>query len=188
MPPSDTTWIHVFDDAVKIGLGATIAGFFAWLVACNNAKSSIQKLVFERKSKILSDAAQTYEAFFQAFLKYSGHLCGIAEAAKTKLDPSLKMVCDSFLADRFVEAVNLRLRMKEQMEASFTAQSLLMLLGEDQCRAKAEAFYRAIMAADTSYQFDGRSFSLERFEPANEVVREARITFYREMQEAFKKV
>ena len=40
-------WIPVIGDAVKIGLGALIGGFFAWLLARHNAKSAIEDLRLE---------------------------------------------------------------------------------------------------------------------------------------------
>lgn len=188
MPPSATTWIQVIDDAIKIGLGALIGGFFAWLVARYNAKSTIQKLAFERRSKILSDAAQSYESFFRAFLKYSTHLCGIAEASQAKSTGSSgEAFYHSFLADRATEALKLRIHMVESMQQSFAAQSQLMLLGEDRCRERAESLYAAIMAADASYKFDGKSFTLAQYQPTSEAVRDARIDFYREMQTAFRR-
>ena len=140
MPPTVTTWAQVFDDAVKIGLGALIGGFFAWLVARYNAKGAIQKLMFERRSKILADAAQTFELLFQSFLKYSNLLHGIAGASEDKPEnPMGRAVCDSFLAEKANEAVNLGTQMQDPLEQSLRAQSQLMLLGEEECRKKAEA-------------------------------------------------
>jgi hypothetical protein len=62
---------QVVDDAVKIGLGAIIAGVFAWLGDRHNSRSAIQKLKFEKKTQILSEAAKIHEEHFQAFYKFS---------------------------------------------------------------------------------------------------------------------
>jgi hypothetical protein len=189
MPPTVTTWAQVFDDAVKIGLGALIGGFFAWLVARYNAKGAIQKLIFERRSKILSDAAQTLELLFHSFIKYSNHLHGIAGASKDKpKNPMGQAVCDRFLAERANEAVNLQSQMTEPLEQSLTAQSQLMLLGEEECRKKAEALCAAIITANASYKFDGTSFTIEHSNTTREAVAECREAFYREMQKAFRKM
>jgi hypothetical protein len=187
MPPNAITWAQVIDDAVKIGLGALIGGFFAWLVARLKGKSEIRKLIFERRSKILSEATQTFEAFFQAFFKYSSALCGIAEASKNKPDGNAALYYESFLAERAGEALAMRVEMMKQMHDSFTAQSQLMLLGEKRCKEKAEALYSAIVAADASYKFDGKSFTLAEWQATSEAVRDARIAFYDEMQETFKR-
>jgi hypothetical protein len=183
------TWTQIIDDVVKIGLGALIAGFFTCLVSRHNARSAIQKLIFERRSKILSEAAQTVESFFQAFFKYSALLCAIAETSKAKPEnPSGEAFYHVFLANQATEAVNLHRQMMERTEQMFTAQSQLMLLGEEECQNKAEALHAAIMAADSSYKFDGKSFSLAEWKPTSEAVRDARATFYREMQNVFKKM
>jgi hypothetical protein len=182
-------WIPVIDNAVKIGLGALVGGFFAWLVARHNAKSAIEKLVFERRTKILSETAEIFEAYFQSFLKYSNRLCGIAEASRSRpTKPSVEAFYDSLLAEQANEALKLRFQMSEQMERTFTAQSQLMLLDEEKCLKKAEALYATIGAADESYKFDGKSFSLADWKATSEAVRDARIAFYREMRNAFGKV
>jgi hypothetical protein len=63
--------IQVLDDFVKIASGALVAGAFTWMIAKHTSKSAIDKLKFERRSKILSDVAQSYESYFQVFLKLS---------------------------------------------------------------------------------------------------------------------
>ena len=180
------TWIDVADDAVKIGLGGVIGGVFTWLVARYNAKSTIQRLQFERRSTILLRAADVYEAFFQAWFKYSTLLIGIANASQTTPKNELEAdIFHSLLAERGTEATDLRLNMKQKMEESFTAQSQLMLLGEEHCKKCAEGLHRAIMAADAGYKFDGQSFDLTNFTVTHEEVRKAREAFYNEMQKAF---
>lgn len=181
-----TTWIDVTDDAVKIGLGGIIGGAFTWLVARYNAKSTIQRLQFERRSNILSQAAEVYEAFFQAWLKYSNRLHGIAKASQTPPDNQRDaLIYHGLLVDQGTEATDLRMHMKQKMEESFTAQSQLMLLGEERCKAGAEALHRAIMAADAGYKFDGDSFDLTNVTATHDGVRNAREAFYKEMQKAF---
>lgn len=190
MPPTVTTWPQVIDDAVKIGLGALIGGLFTWLVARHNAQSAIQKLIFERRSKILSDAAQVFDSLFQALVKYSNQLCGLAGVSVAKpTDPREEAACIGFMFKGTTEAVNSRIEMTKALEQSVTAQSQLMLLGEDECHKKADALCAAIIAADASFHFDGRSFTVEHWNTTTKwVVRDCREAFYKEMQKAFRKM
>ena len=182
------TWIEVASDAVKIGLGALIAGVFTWLVAWHQSRSEIQKLRFERRTKILSDVAQEYEAYFQSFLKLTQHLSGIdsAEKAPFKNDAD-KLMRPQFLIELRAEGVNLRMRLIEKSVECLAGQSQLMLLGEKGCVERIGLLSKAIQDADRSYKFDGKTFDLSEMEKSNLAVREARRLFYEEMRKAFDK-
>jgi hypothetical protein len=171
-------WIQVADDAVKIGLGAFIGGFFAWYVARENNKSTIQRLQFERRSKILSDTAQVLEAYFQAFYKYSNHLCVIEDAVKKSLPKEMEKKLYS-------DGQNLQLQMYEKMHDNLTAQSQLMLLGEKKCKEKADELIIAINNADEQFKFDGKTFDVSRFDEISKIIRRTREAFSEEIEKAF---
>ena len=165
MPPVGTTssWAQVADDALKMGLPALIGGFFALLVALRTSRSNIEKLQFERRTKMLNDAAQLYEAMFQSFLKYSWTLPGIAGMVATPVIENADSVKRKMVAEKASEAVQLRLRMMEKVQESLSAQWLFIVLGEQNCKERADALYMTITAADKSYNFDGkilRSYSV----------------------------
>jgi hypothetical protein len=185
-PILSVTGIEVLDDAVKIGLGGLIGGIFAFLVARQGTKGNIQRLKFERRSKILQEAAQKYEDFFQAFYRYSSLLAGI-EGAKPPEDVLARIAFRDLLREQIKKALGLRFQWAEQTNNALAAQAQLMLLGEEQCRKRAEALWKAIVDADAGYQFDGSKFDLSRADETEKVVRDAREAFYKEMQRAFEK-
>jgi len=179
------TWVEVVDSAVKIGLGALVAGIFAFRVAKLNAQSEVQKLKFEKRSELLSGSAAQYEEFFQAFLKFSNLLVGLAKAvADPPKDPIDAEIHTALMVDQATNATNLRMAMKNRMEESFQAQSKLLLLGEKECSEKAAALHTALMHADRSYKFDGDQFTLEKYTETLNAVRVARNEFYEAMSEA----
>jgi|SRR5689334_10245792 len=180
------TEIEVWDDVVKIGLGGLVGGIFAYLVAWQGTKSNINRLKFERRSKILQEAAQNYEEFFQAFNRYTGQLLGIGNA-KLPEDARVRAEYLDLLKGETRKALDLRLQWAEQAKKVLAAQAQLMLLGEGQCKEKAEAFWKAIYDADAAYKFDGSKFDLSRADETAKVVRNAREALYGEMRRAFDK-
>jgi hypothetical protein len=172
------SWIQVVDDAVKIGLGAFVGGFFAWFVARENNKSTIRRLQFERRSKILSDTAQVLEAHFQAYYKYSNHLCVIEDATKKPLP-------EEMVRKLYADGQNLHLQMYEKMHDNLIAQSQLMLIGEKKCKEKADELITAINNADEQFKFDGKTFDVSQFDEISKIIRRTREAFYEEMEKAF---
>ncbi len=64
------TWIEVVDSAVKIGLGALIAGTIAFLLSSTQHRNELKKGKVEREFEMLKEVAEKIEAFNQAALKY----------------------------------------------------------------------------------------------------------------------
>src|SRR5690349_65493 len=179
MPLVDPAWIPVIHDAIKIGLGGLIGGFFAWMVAGHNSKSAIQKLQFERRTKILSDVAQQYEDYFQSFLKLTQHLSGIDHAQRAPFTSEAdKLLRPQFLTELRAKGVDLRMGIVKKSAECLAAQSQLMLLGEKECVQKTSILAKAIQDADMSYKFDGKTFDLTGVNNTSLAVREARKDFY----------
>lgn len=184
-----TTWLSVVDTAVKIGLGAAMSGFFGWLIARHTARSAITKLLFERRSERLVVASEQYEAFFQAYLKYTNLLAGLvsASASAGRNDPA-GAVYPQMLAQGATDATKLKREMFGKMEQAFFAQSTLMLLGETRCREAAEKLHLAITDANQKIKFDGATVDLTALPECHVAVSEARKAFYNEMAKAFRKI
>jgi len=183
------TWMSVADTAVKIGLGAAISGLFGWLIARHAARSAITKLLFERRSERLIVASEQYEAFFQAYLKYTNLLAGLVSAsASAGRDDPAGVVYSQMLAKGATDATKLKGEMFGKMEQAFFAQSTLMLLGETRCREAAEKLHLAITDANQKITFDGVTVDLASLPECHAAVSEARKTFYSEMAKAFRKI
>ncbi|MSU57173.1 MAG: hypothetical protein EXS35_03150 [Pedosphaera sp.] len=184
----DKEWIPVVDDAIKIGASGLIGGVFAWLVAKHTSSSTMQRLHFERRSKILSEVAQQYETFFQAFVAYSSHVAGMTDAmSKPPKSPAGEIVQAEFMAKFSSQAMYLQLELAGKIQNSLTGQAQLLLLGEKKCVEKAEALHGAISVAQNSCRFDGKKYELSGLPEAAAGVRSARIAFYEEMKKAFNK-
>ena len=189
MPPASSTltWIQVADDAIKIGLGALIGGVFAWIVAWHNNKSAIKKLEFERRTRILSDVAQVFEDYFQAFFKFGSHLCFLEEASKKEMKSGQSQaLLNAMLQSELNKAHSLQVQMAQKLPETIKAQSQILLLGEQACLERAQFMMKAIMETDSSYKFDGKTFDVSRYEETGKIVRDSREAFYKEMQKAFK--
>jgi len=64
------TLLEVVDSAVKIGLGALIAGISALLLSHSQHRRDLNKAKVEREFQILKDVAEQTERFTQAALRY----------------------------------------------------------------------------------------------------------------------
>lgn len=64
------TWLEVIDSAVKIGLGALIAGVSALLLSRSQHHRDLSKAKVDREFEILKDVAEQTERFTQAALRY----------------------------------------------------------------------------------------------------------------------
>ena len=64
------TWIEVVDSAVKIGLGAIIAGFIAFLLSTTQHHNELKKAKVEREFEMLKEVAEKVEKFNTITLNY----------------------------------------------------------------------------------------------------------------------
>ena len=64
------TWIEVIDSAVKIGLGALIAGVIAFLLSSTRHRNELKKAKVDREFEMLKEVAEKAENFNQTALKY----------------------------------------------------------------------------------------------------------------------
>ncbi|CAM3602932.1 MAG: hypothetical protein ACI9ST_000738 [Psychrobacter glaciei] len=64
------TWIEVVDSAVKIGLGALIAGIIAFLLSSTQHRNELKKSKVEREFEMLKEVAEKVENFNHITLRY----------------------------------------------------------------------------------------------------------------------
>ena len=64
------TWIEVVDSAVKIGLGALIAGVIAFLLSTTQHRNELKKVKVEREFEMLKEVAEKVEIFNHVALKF----------------------------------------------------------------------------------------------------------------------
>lgn len=63
-------WLDIIDSAVKIGLGAMVAGVSALLLSQSQHHRDLSKAKVDREFEILKDVAEKTECFTQAALRY----------------------------------------------------------------------------------------------------------------------
>ncbi|WP_201529500.1 hypothetical protein [Psychrobacter frigidicola] len=64
------TWIEVVDSAVKIGLGALIAGVIAFLLSSTQHRNELKKAKVEREFEMLKEVAKKVEIVNSITLNY----------------------------------------------------------------------------------------------------------------------
>lgn len=75
-------WIDVADTAVKIGFGALITGVFTYLGILYSHKSARSKFMLEHKTKLLEQASEDIEEYFNAWRSYISLVAGVAKRRK----------------------------------------------------------------------------------------------------------
>lgn len=114
------TWIEVADSAVKIGLGAIIAGLSALILARTQHRNTLSKARIDREFLLLTEIAAKVERFTHSALKYWALAADWHRALRINPDAprssSLKNV-QAELFDRFNELT--------------TAEATLLLMGQE---------------------------------------------------------
>lgn len=175
------TLLDVVDDAVKIVGGGLVGGLFSWLVALHNSKSQIQKLVFERRSKMLLEVAETLESFMQAYFTLNTYVHGLA-AVDTSTDEGKQ-----FAAERSKEINEMRFGLLKQASQVLDAQSKLMLLGESDCQKSVENISLIVSRSEQVLITQIPSVVAASMDVNVLAIREARKSFYAHMEKAYQK-
>ena len=92
------TWLEVIDSAVKIGLGAIIAGASALMLSRSQHYRDLKKAKVDREFEILKDVAEQTERFTQASLRYwslASDLHRLKRGGKSLSDRKEKDLADS---------------------------------------------------------------------------------------------
>ncbi|RYG96032.1 MAG: hypothetical protein EON58_12940 [Alphaproteobacteria bacterium] len=117
------TWIEVVDSAVKIGLGALIAGVASLLLTRAQHRNNVRKDAIDREFQLLKDVGEKVERFTQSALKYWAHASdwhrSLRSDPATPKPQSLK-TAQAALFDHFGELTN--------------AEASLLLLGHEEAQ------------------------------------------------------
>ena len=124
-------WIEVVDTAVKVGLGALIAGVASYVISNRIHKNELGKLRTTKRYELLEVIAEKIEAFSIPFRKYSTVARNIVDYTNKQ-----KHISDSKYQRHIKHHGELHLCVDELS----AAQSLLYLLGEDDVQDKLEKY------------------------------------------------
>ena len=123
------TWLEVIDSAVKIGLGALIAGVSALVLAKAQHRNTLAKDRAEREFQLLKEIAEKVERFTHAALKYWALSAdwhrALRKDPEAKKSAQLRAAQDE-LFDRFNDVTN--------------AEATLLLLGQEDAQAQLRTY------------------------------------------------
>jgi hypothetical protein len=128
------TWLEIVDSAVKIGLGALIAGGSGWLLARGQYSHELRKTKVSREFELLKDIAEKVERFTHSALKYwaisaDWHRARRANPDAPKSETLLSTQKELF--GRFNELTS--------------AEAFLLLLGQKAAQAQLRAYGEHVM-------------------------------------------
>ncbi|WP_352309524.1 hypothetical protein [Psychrobacter sp. W2-37-MNA-CIBAN-0211] len=127
------TWIEVVDSAVKIGLGALIAGIIAFILSSTQHRNELKKSKVEREFEMLKEVAEKVEIFNHVALKFWSLSSDWRRQLilNTSLQPSNSLLnAQHELFDSFSELTK--------------AESLLLLFGYDNAQVKLREYGEAV--------------------------------------------
>lgn len=78
-PELNLKLLEILHDAVKIGGGGVVGGFFAWLVANHQTKSALERMRHERHARVLEEALARTDAIHHAFMKFYQDATGLVQ-------------------------------------------------------------------------------------------------------------
>lgn len=164
------TWLEVIDSAVKIGLGALIAGLSALALAKAQHRNTLAKDRAEREFQLLKEIAEKVERFTHTALKYWALSADWHRALRK--DPDVK------------KSAQLRAA-QDELFARFnditTAEATLLLLGQEDAQAQLRTY--------GDYVVSFRKTASNSAEPlSDEIINDYRTYFLRARSSLFKKL
>lgn len=180
--------IELIDDAIKIGFGLVVGAFVSVVTLYATHRSAItqkqleqtnalNKLLFERRTKFLSDCADNCEANFLALVE-----CFSFVKTLTPLERSSPTTAQ---ADKYKTLLN---GMTKHAFASSKSQSQLLLLGETECNEAFVKFEVAVNATKGLFNLNSTDKELADAEIVFLNVAATRNRFYEAMRKAIKRL
>ena len=129
------TWIEVVDSAVKIGLGALIAGVIAFLLSSTQHRNELKKSKVEREFEMLKAVAEKVENFNSITLNYWAFAT----------DWRRRLVLDSSLpkSNGLLDAQN---KLFDSFSDLTKAESLLLLFGYSSAQIKLREYGETVIS------------------------------------------
>ncbi|WP_198329480.1 hypothetical protein [Psychrobacter cibarius] len=129
------TWIEVVDSAVKIGLGALIAGVIAFLLSSTQHRNELKKAKIECEFEMLKEVAEKVENFNSITLNYWAFAT----------DWRRRLVLDSSLpkSNGLLDAQN---KLFDSFSELTKAESLLLLFGYSNAQIKLREYGETVIS------------------------------------------
>lgn len=168
------TWLEIIDSAVKIGLGALIAGASAWLLARGQYSHDLRKGKVSREFELLKDIAEKVERFTHSALKYWAISADWHRARRTNPDAPKS---DNLLATQ------------KELFGKFneltSAEAFLLLLGQKDAQAHLRAYGEHVMTYRRSMSRSSTPMSDEEIEHYRMYILRSRESFFERLNEMY---
>lgn len=171
------TFLEVVDSAVKIGLGALIAGVSTWLVSRSQHFNELRKVKVSREFELLKEIAEKVERFTHSSLKFwaisaDWHRARRNDAGAQKSENLLATQKELF--GRFNELTS--------------AEALLLLLGEKSAQQQLRTYGEHVMTYRRSVSRAKEPMSEIELEDRRTYILKARESFFNHLNEIYAKL
>ena len=168
------TWIEVADTAVKIGLGALIAGISAFLLARSQYRYDLRKTKVSREFELLKDIAEKVERFTQSALMYWAISADWHKARRVNPDRKKSealLSAQKELFSRFNELTS--------------AEAFLLLLGEKEAQQQLRVYGDHVMVYRRQASRATDALRDEEIDDYREYILRARESFFARLNEIY---
>lgn len=182
-PELNLKLLEILHDALKILGGGLVAGFFARLVAKHQTESALQKLKFERRTRVLDEVLAKAVALNGAFVAFYGNVTGLVSGGRVAESIEIEPASGELPAKTLRDKVKESHLAYAQMSVSWVEISTkLAILGEPQADKALQEFQSAVNRAVELW--NGRKW---KDDPDQAVlrIRSAYTAFCGEMRTAF---
>lgn len=171
------TWLEIVDSAVKIGLGALIAGASAWVLARGQYSHDLRKSKVSREFELLKDIAEKVERFTHSALKYWAISADWHRARRINSDTHKSenlLSTQKELFSRFNELTS--------------AEAFLLLLGQKAAQAQLRAYGEHVMVYRRSVSRSSAPLTDEEIEDYRTYILKARESFFERLSDMYGKL
>jgi len=171
------TWLEIVDSAVKIGLGALIAGASGWLLAKTQYSHELHKGKVQREFDLLKDIAEKVERFTHSALKYWAISAEWHRARRTNPDATKSenlLATQKELFGRFNELTS--------------AEAFLLLLGQKAAQSQLRNYGEHVMSYRRAVSRASEPMSDEQIEDYRLYILKARESFFDRLSDMYNKL
>ena len=161
------TWLEVVDSAVKIGLGAIVAGISALVLAKAQHRNTLDKARIDREFQLLKEVAEQVERFTHSALKYWALAADWHRALRTNADAKRSeqlRQAQSELFDRFNDVT--------------AAEASLLLMGQEAAQCELRTYGEFVVSFRKSVTNASEPMSDEVINDYRTYFLRARATFF----------
>jgi gas vesicle protein len=169
------TWIEVTDSALKIGLGALIAGLISLLLARAARTHELRKDQIRRRQDTIEKIAEEFERVQAQFV-------GLFATYSTYADHYQVPIIKDLQRKKVVEAMN---GVETALHSLHTIESKLLLLGLDSCTQIVVSYRLAVVELQNQVRLEPPFPDKTKFESSAKNFSEIRTRFYKAISKAY---